>query len=282
MAGTASGSHTGVVLLLVPADPLRPRRADEHFAAEAAAARDAGITVAFIDHDALAGPGGAGRAVARFPDAGAAAVYRGWMLRAGQYAALSDAGIAQTAEQAGAQAVIQRQDRRRLDSAAGHRRGGVGEQHPAGLQRAEQRPHRRQGQQPGRAGQRGKGGGYVVGGDLPQRLIPCGPVGQRALQDAHLSLNGAGLPGSPGAGTAALEGLGPGAHVGRERRGQGGEPGCQPVLEDGLRVAAGQALIGEELHGPQRDQVPLDQEPPDIRSVPRWPAEPARQTRMTV
>jgi hypothetical protein len=91
MAGTASGSHTGVVLLLVPADPLRPRRADEHFAAEAAAARDAGITVAFIDHDALAGPGGAGRAVARVPDAGAAAVYRGWMLRAGQYAALSDA-----------------------------------------------------------------------------------------------------------------------------------------------------------------------------------------------
>ena len=27
--------HTGVVLLLVPADPLRPRRADEHFAADA-------------------------------------------------------------------------------------------------------------------------------------------------------------------------------------------------------------------------------------------------------
>jgi hypothetical protein len=83
--------HTGVVLLLVPADPLRPRRADDPFAAEAAAAMDAGITVAFIDHDALAGPGGAGRAVARVPDAGAAAVYRGWMLRAGQYAALSDA-----------------------------------------------------------------------------------------------------------------------------------------------------------------------------------------------
>jgi hypothetical protein len=33
--------QTGVVLLLVPVDPLRPRRADEHFAAEAAAARDA-------------------------------------------------------------------------------------------------------------------------------------------------------------------------------------------------------------------------------------------------
>jgi hypothetical protein len=79
------------VLLLVPADPLRPRRADEHFAAEAAAARDAGITVALIDHDALADPGGAGLAVARVPDAGAAAVYRGWMLRAAQYAMLADA-----------------------------------------------------------------------------------------------------------------------------------------------------------------------------------------------
>jgi hypothetical protein len=79
------------VLLLVPADPLRPRRADEHFAAEAAAARDAGVSVAFIDHDALADPGGAARAVARVPDAGAVAVYRGWMLRAAQYAALADA-----------------------------------------------------------------------------------------------------------------------------------------------------------------------------------------------
>ena len=72
-------AHTGVVLLLVPADPLRPRRADEHFAAEAAAARDAGH-VGRIDHDALAGPDGAGRAVARVPGGGGAAVYRGWML----------------------------------------------------------------------------------------------------------------------------------------------------------------------------------------------------------
>jgi hypothetical protein len=34
-------AHTGVVLILVPADPLRPRRPDEHFAPEVAAARDA-------------------------------------------------------------------------------------------------------------------------------------------------------------------------------------------------------------------------------------------------
>jgi hypothetical protein len=77
------------MLLLVPSDPLRPRRADEHFAAEATAARDAGVTVALIDHDALADPAGAVRAVARVPDSGGAAVYRGWMLRASQYAALA-------------------------------------------------------------------------------------------------------------------------------------------------------------------------------------------------
>jgi hypothetical protein len=79
------------VLLLVPANPLRPRRADEHFAAEAAAARDAGITVALIDHDALADPAGAERAVARVPDAGGPAVYRGWMMSSASYAALADA-----------------------------------------------------------------------------------------------------------------------------------------------------------------------------------------------
>jgi hypothetical protein len=79
------------VLLLVPADPLRPRRADEHFAAEAAAARDAGIAVALIDHEALADSGGAQRAVARVPDADGAAVYRGWMMSSASYAALAGA-----------------------------------------------------------------------------------------------------------------------------------------------------------------------------------------------
>ncbi|WP_327011973.1 hypothetical protein OHA72_49170 [Dactylosporangium sp. NBC_01737] len=34
------------MMLLVPADPLRPRRPDEHFAAEADAARAAGLGVA--------------------------------------------------------------------------------------------------------------------------------------------------------------------------------------------------------------------------------------------
>jgi hypothetical protein len=78
------------VLLLVPADPLRPRRADEHFAAEAAAARAAGHDVALIDHDALTGPDGASRAAVGVPGGGVA-VYRGWMLASGQYAALADA-----------------------------------------------------------------------------------------------------------------------------------------------------------------------------------------------
>jgi hypothetical protein len=83
--------HTDGMLLLVPADPLRPRRPDEHFAAEADAAKDAGLDVTLIDHDALADPGDAARAVARVPNAGGTVIYRGWMLRADQYAALAAA-----------------------------------------------------------------------------------------------------------------------------------------------------------------------------------------------
>ncbi|GAB2766926.1 ATP-grasp domain-containing protein [Amycolatopsis magusensis] len=73
------------VMLLVPADVLRPRRPDDHFAAEADAARAAGLTVALVDHDALAKPGGAEEAVRRVPSAGPAS-YRGWMLPAERYA----------------------------------------------------------------------------------------------------------------------------------------------------------------------------------------------------
>jgi hypothetical protein len=83
--------HTDGMLLLVPADPLRPRRPDEHFAAEAGAAKNSGVDVALIVHDALADPGGAERAVARVPNACGMAIYRGWMLRADQYAALAAA-----------------------------------------------------------------------------------------------------------------------------------------------------------------------------------------------
>ncbi|GGQ76739.1 ATP-grasp domain-containing protein [Couchioplanes azureus] len=78
------------MLLLVPGDPLRPRRPDEHFAAEASAARAACLEVAVVDHDAFTRGGDHAAAVARVP-AGRDAVYRGWMLRAEQYAALATA-----------------------------------------------------------------------------------------------------------------------------------------------------------------------------------------------
>jgi hypothetical protein len=83
-------------MLLVPGDVLDPRRPDEHYAPEAAAVRAAGVPVALVDHDALRDTGDAARAVARVPP-GEDAVYRGWMLRAPQYArfaaALADRGV---------------------------------------------------------------------------------------------------------------------------------------------------------------------------------------------
>ncbi|MFG2054444.1 ATP-grasp domain-containing protein [Micromonospora sp. NPDC048930] len=78
------------VLLLFPADPLRPRRPDPHFAPEADAARAAGAPVALIDHDLLAAGGDPARAVAAVRTPGWA-VYRGWMLSSDRYAALTEA-----------------------------------------------------------------------------------------------------------------------------------------------------------------------------------------------
>ncbi|WP_162788847.1 ATP-grasp domain-containing protein [Amycolatopsis albispora] len=72
-------------MLLVPADVLRPRRPDAHFADEATAAREAGLDVALVDHDALARPGGADEAVRRVHGEGQA-VYRGWMVSSQRYA----------------------------------------------------------------------------------------------------------------------------------------------------------------------------------------------------
>ncbi|GAA4571865.1 ATP-grasp domain-containing protein [Micromonospora coerulea] len=77
------------MMLLVPGDPLRPRHPDEHFAPEAQAAREAGLAVAVVDHDALARGDDAERAVASVPSGGAA-VYRGWMLRSERYARFTD------------------------------------------------------------------------------------------------------------------------------------------------------------------------------------------------
>lgn len=78
-------------MLLVPADVLRPSRPEAHFAAEADAAAGLGIGVALVDHDALTEPDGAGRGVRRVPCGDGEAVYRGWMLRSGQYAAFAAA-----------------------------------------------------------------------------------------------------------------------------------------------------------------------------------------------
>ncbi|MFF5181886.1 ATP-grasp domain-containing protein [Micromonospora sp. NPDC000316] len=78
------------MILLVPADPLRPRRPDEHFAAEARAARAVGLDVVVVDHDALARGEDARRAVASVSGSGLA-VYRGWMLGSEQYARFAEA-----------------------------------------------------------------------------------------------------------------------------------------------------------------------------------------------
>lgn len=77
------------MLLLLPADPLAPRRPDPHWAPEEAAAQAAGHPVALLDHDALEA-GRVAEAVRRVP-AAAAVVYRGWMVTATQYAALEQA-----------------------------------------------------------------------------------------------------------------------------------------------------------------------------------------------
>ncbi|HEX2143387.1 MAG TPA: ATP-grasp domain-containing protein [Glycomyces sp.] len=73
--------------LLYCADMLRPRRPDEHFAAEAALAAELGATTALIDHDALM-RGETGRAVARVPAGLGECWYRGWMMAADRYAEL--------------------------------------------------------------------------------------------------------------------------------------------------------------------------------------------------
>ena len=77
--------------LIVPADPLRPRRPDEHFAPEAAAARGVGVPVVLVDHDCLARGDASG-----LPDV-EDGVYRGWMLRSEHYPPL--AGLRTSAPQ---------------------------------------------------------------------------------------------------------------------------------------------------------------------------------------
>jgi hypothetical protein len=87
--GVRFARDTVPAIVLVPADVLRLRRPEEHFAAEAAAAVATGATVALVDHDALTEYGRAQRAVVRLGESAGGAVYRGWMLSTGQYAALA-------------------------------------------------------------------------------------------------------------------------------------------------------------------------------------------------
>lgn len=84
----AAGRHHPGMLLLVPGDPLHPRRPDQHFAAEAEAALEAGVPVALVDRDALRHdrPGRARRRVPPSDDA-----YRGWTVRSGRDAAAAGA-----------------------------------------------------------------------------------------------------------------------------------------------------------------------------------------------
>lgn len=82
--------HDLGVLFLVPADPLNPRRADEYFASEAAAAKSLGWEVDLIDHDAL-GSGDAQRSVQLVTDAADDSLYRGWMIRSEHYGLLEAA-----------------------------------------------------------------------------------------------------------------------------------------------------------------------------------------------
>lgn len=77
------------MLLLLPADPLDPRRVDEHFRAEGIAAREGGCLVGLVDHDALVA-GRSDDALVRLPDGDDDIVYRGWMLRSVAYQQLDE------------------------------------------------------------------------------------------------------------------------------------------------------------------------------------------------
>lgn len=76
--------------LLLCNDPLRPTRCDPHFAPQAAAARETGASVAFIDHDELLA-GRTEEAIRRVPRDLGAAWYRGWMIPSATYEALDTA-----------------------------------------------------------------------------------------------------------------------------------------------------------------------------------------------
>lgn len=77
------------MILVIPSDPLDPRRADEHFRDEALAARSLGADVVLVDHDALT-RGDLDEVLRRRPGGPAQgdAFYRGWMVTPEEYAQL--------------------------------------------------------------------------------------------------------------------------------------------------------------------------------------------------
>lgn len=77
--------------VLFPADPLRPRRPDPHYEAEARCVAGLGGGIAVVDHDALTAGGDAGEAVRRVPAGHGPVWYRGWMLPPAAYEALEAA-----------------------------------------------------------------------------------------------------------------------------------------------------------------------------------------------
>jgi ATP-grasp domain, R2K clade family 3 len=78
--------------LIFCSDPLDPRKPDQAFAREVAAARNCGFQFSLIDHDALDREHNAAKAIRRLQDVRPLdAVYRGWMLRAEDYRLLYNA-----------------------------------------------------------------------------------------------------------------------------------------------------------------------------------------------
>jgi ATP-grasp domain, R2K clade family 3 len=78
--------------LLFCSDPLDPRKPDEAFSREVEAARALGLKFCLADHDALDREHNGTKAIRRVREAGPLnTVYRGWMLRAGDYRLLHDA-----------------------------------------------------------------------------------------------------------------------------------------------------------------------------------------------
>jgi hypothetical protein len=79
-----------MTLILFPSDPLSPRKVDPDFEHERAAALQADLQVALVDHTRVLHGESAG-AVRSVPEGAGPTLYRGWMLKPLQYQAMHDA-----------------------------------------------------------------------------------------------------------------------------------------------------------------------------------------------